>query len=36
MKKERFGIVESTSSGTRVVEVGTGVDITEFFRDIMI
>ena len=36
MKKERFGIVEITSSGTRVVEVGTGADITEFFRDIMI
>ena len=36
MKKERFGIVEITSSGTRVIEVGTGADITEFFRDIMI
>jgi hypothetical protein len=36
MKKERFGIVEVKSNGLRVIEVGTGIDITDFFRDIMI
>lgn len=36
MKRQTYGIVESTSKGFRVIEVGTGADITDLFRDIMI
>lgn len=36
MKKETFGIVEATTKGTVVREVGTGNDITNLFRQVMI
>ena len=36
MKKETFGIVEATTNGTVVREVGTGNDITNLFRPVMI
>ena len=36
MKKETFGIVEATTNGHVVREVGTGNDITNLFRSVMI
>lgn len=36
MKKETYGIVEIDAKGVRVIEVGTGVDITHLFRTDMI
>lgn len=36
MKKETFGIVEATTKGSVVREVGTGNDITNLFRQVMI
>lgn len=36
MKKETFGIVEATTNGNVVREVGTGNDITNLFRQVMI
>lgn len=36
MKKETYGIVESTANGLVVIEVGTGNVITNLFRPVMI
>jgi MoxR-like ATPase len=36
MKKETYGIVEIDAKGIRVIEVGTGADITQLFRADMI